>query len=328
MKIPTSHAVGYVTVAAMVPYLSIKTAWLLGSDIGVVDRGLMRTAPFVVGNLITAAMEIAGAALALALVHQWGRRLPVWLVLFPLWVATGLLAPVMLAAPLGFLAGTTAAPAADTPVDGLEGWVYGVVYAGFILQGIGLGAAFVLHVRARWGHIFRSQIGARIATDDDAHLDATALPGSSRVRATAVLVALVLMVVAVRLLWAFGGPTGLASEEPNGRSAAQRALDASTASLALAGLIGVVILVARRPEAIRAWLPLTAAWLGTGAMSCSGGYQLTLLLAPNTPFDTTGAGGFGLLIATQVIAGLLGASILRETLPSPSQMPRPSVLVH
>jgi hypothetical protein len=321
VKISTSHAVGYVTVAAMVPYLSIKTAWLLGSDVGVVDRGLMRTTPFVVGNLITAAMEIAGAALALALVHQWGRRLPAWLVLFPLWVATGLLAPVMLAAPLGFLVGTNAAPAAGGPVDGLEGWVYGVVYAGFILQGIGLGVAFVLHVRARWGHVFRGQIGARVAIDDDARPDATALPGASRVRSTAVLVALVLVVVAVRLFWAFGGPTGLASEEPNGRSAAQRALDASTASLALAGLIGVVILVARQP--IRAWLPLAAAWLGTGAMFCSGGYQLTLLLAPNTPFDTTGAGWFGLLIAIQAIAGLLGASTLRGALISPSHVPAP-----
>ena len=80
VKTSTIHAAGYVTVAAMVPYLSIKTAWLLGSDVGVVQPGLMRTAPFVVGNLITATMEVAGAVLALALVHRWGRRLPAWLV--------------------------------------------------------------------------------------------------------------------------------------------------------------------------------------------------------------------------------------------------------
>lgn len=296
------HAAGYLTVAAMVPYLSIKTAWLLGSDIGVVESGLMRTTPFVVGNLITAAMELAGAALALALVHQWGRRLPVWLVLFPLWVATGLLAPVMLAAPLGFLAGNSAAPVADNPVDGLQGWVYGVVYAGFILQGAGLGVAFVLHVRTRWAHVVR------------ARLDATGLPRSSSVRATTVVAALVTMVVAVRLFWAFGGPTGLASEESHGRSAAQRALDVSTASLALAGLIGLVALVAHRPETLRAWLPLAAAWLGTGTMFCSGGYQLTLLLAPNSPFDAAGGGWFGLVLAVQVITGLLGAAVLRGVL--------------
>lgn len=305
MKISVNHAVGYLTVAAMVPYLSLKTAWLLGSDVGVVESGLMRTAPFVVGNLVTAAMELAGAVLALALVHQWGRRLPGWLVLFPLWVATGLLVPVMLAASLGFLAENNAAPAADNPVDGLEGWVYGVVYGGFILQGIGLGVAFVLHVRTRWAHVF------------DARLDGRGLPRSSSVRATAVLVALV---VAVRLFWAFGGSTGLASEEPDGRIAGQRALDLSTAGLALAGLIGLVALVAHRSEPVRAWLPLAAAWLGTGAMFCSGGYQLTLLLAPSSPFDAAGGGWFGLVIAVQVIAGLLGASVLRGVLLARAQV--------
>lgn len=298
MKISTGHAAGYVTVAAMVPYLSIKTAWLLGSDIGVVQPGLMRTAPFVVGNLITAAMEVAGAALALALVHHWGRRLPAWLVLFPLWVAGGLLAPVMLAAPFGFLAGNSAPPVADNPIDGLHQWVYGVVYAGFILQGAGLGFAFILHVRARWAHVF------------SARLDATDSPGATQVRVTAALGALVALVVTVRLFWAFGGPTGLASEVRAGRTFAQRALDVSSASLALAGLLGLVILVSRRPRVIRVWGPLAAAWLGTGAMFCSGGYQLTLLLAPGTPFDAAGGGWFGLVIATQVVAGLLGAIIL------------------
>ncbi|MGC4938610.1 hypothetical protein [Kribbella sp. DT2] len=295
MKISMKHAAGYVTVAAMVPYLSIKTAWLLGSDVGVVETGLMRTAPFVVGNLVTATMEVAGAALALALVHRWGRRLPVWMVLFPLWVATGLLAPVMFAAPIGFVAGSNATPAVDGPVNGLQGWVYGVVYAGFILQGAGLGVAFVLHIRDRWAQVLR------------APLEATESPGSIRVRVTAALGALV---VSVRLVWAFGGPTGLASEVLDGRSIAQRALDVSTAGLALAGLVGLGILVSRRPGGLLAWVPLGAAWLGTGAMFCSGAYQLTLLLAPSTPFDTAGGGWFGLITAAQVIAGLLGATVL------------------
>jgi hypothetical protein len=118
------------------------------------------------------------------------------------------------------------------------------------------------------------------------------------------------LVVTVRLFWAFGGPTGLVSEVQDGRSIAQRALDVSSASLALAGLLGLVILVSRRPRAIRAWGPLGAAWLGTGAMFCSGGYQLTLLLAPGTPFDAAGGGWFDLIMAAQVVAGLLGAMIL------------------
>ena len=311
VKFSTQHAAGYVTVAAMMPYLSIKTAWLLGSEIGVVQPGLMRTAPFVVGNLITAVMELTGAALALALVHRWGRRLPIWLVLLPLWVAGGLLAPVMLAAPLGFLAGNIATPAADGPIDGLQGWVYGVVYAGFILQGTGLGVAFILHVRARWAHIFRARLGSPTS------------PRPIQAGLLAALAALVALVVAARLFWAFGGSTGLTSEVRVGRSVAQRALDMSTASLALAGMLGLVILVAHRPRDIWAWGPLVAAGLGTGAMFCSGGYQLTLLIAPSTPFDTTGGRWFGLIISAQVVAGLLGAIVLYGVRVSPPNEPGP-----
>ena len=146
--------------------------------------------------------------------------------------------------------------------------------------------------------------------------------------ASRLAVALVALVVTVRLFWAFGGPTGLASEVQDGRSIAQRALDASSASLALAGLIGLIILVFRRPRAIRAWGPLAAAWLGTGAMFCSGGYQLTLLLAPSTPFDAAGGGWFGLIMAAQVVAGLLGAMILYGVRLSPSHVAVPRDSVH
>jgi hypothetical protein len=152
MKTASAHlprVVGYATVAAMLPYLAIKTAWILGSEIGVAEPGLMRTTPFVVGNLLTAGMELAGAGLALALVHRWGQRTPTWLLLFPMGVASGLLAPVMLAAPLGFLAesltgmgATGGLDAGDGPASGLQGWVYAVVYTGFTLQGAGLAVAF------------------------------------------------------------------------------------------------------------------------------------------------------------------------------------------
>jgi hypothetical protein len=57
-------------------------------------------------------------------------------------------------------------------------------------------------------------------------------------------------------------------------------------------------------------VPLAAAALGTGAMFCSGGYQLILVLAPGTPFDAAGGGWFGAIIVVQVVAGLLGAMIL------------------
>jgi hypothetical protein len=297
-------AVGYAAVAAMLPYLAIKTAWLAGSDIGVADSGLMRTTPFVVGNLITAAMEVAGAVLALTLVHRWGRQAPAWLVLLPMWVASGLLAPVMVAAPLGFLAesltgGTAAGGGTDTgdaAMAGLQGWVYGVVYSGFILQGIGLAVAFLLYVRARWGRILGGFVGSR-------------RPGAThgvQVLTTIAVGGLTALVVAVRLYWAAGGEAGLPSAMRAGRTVTQQVLDASSAALALAGLLGLVALVCRRPRDLRVWAPLAAVWVGAGSMFCSGAYQLVISLAPGSPLEGFG-GGFALLMVAQAIAGMMAA---------------------
>ncbi|MEV0805384.1 hypothetical protein [Micromonospora sp. NPDC050200] len=307
MKISSDRlplVVGYTTVAAMLPYLAIKTAWLLGSDVGVNDPGLMQTTPFVVANLITAGMEVTGAALALTLVHRWGRRVPAWLVLFPMWVASGLLAPVMIAAPLGFLAESLAGGAAaggtesgDAPIAGLQGWVYAVVYGGFILQGAGLAVAFGLHLRARWGGIVRGPVGSH--PQGATH--------GVQVMSTVAVGGLTALVVAVRLYWAGGGEAGLPAASDAGRSLTQQVVDASSAALALAGLLGLVVLVSRRPRELPAWAPVTAVWVGAGSMCCSGAYQLVVLLAPGSPFDASGGGGFGLLLAAQTIAGLLAA---------------------
>ncbi|GAA1573906.1 hypothetical protein GCM10009789_29260 [Kribbella sancticallisti] len=290
---------GYATVAAMLPYLSIKVAWLAGSDLGLAEPGLMRTTPFVVGNLLTALMEVVGAALALVLVHRWGHRLPAWLVLFPMWVATGLLTPVMLAAPLGFvlevLAGAGRSGSGEDPVSGLEGWVYAVVYSGFILQGIGLALAFAIHLRTRWSDVLRSPLRRAGATHE------------VQVMATVAVGALTALVVAVRLYWAFGGEAGLPNTSAADGRLAQQALDASSAVLALAGLLGLIVLVAGQPRTVRTWMPLAAVWIGSGSMLCSGAYQLVILLAPGTPFEASGGGGFGLVLVAQLLAGLLCA---------------------
>lgn len=289
--------VAYATVAAMLPYLAIKTAWLLGSDIGVTDPGLMRTTPFVVGNLITAAMEVTAAALALALVHDWGRRAPAWLVLFPAWVASGLLAPVMLAAPLGALAEslTQTADTGDAPMAGLQGWVFAVVYSGFTLQGVGLAIAFAWHLRTRWGAVLGGTIGSR-------------RPGATygvQAGSTVAVAGLTALVVTFRLYWAAGGEAGLPDALTG--SPTQQVVHAASAALALAGLLGLLILTFRRPRGLRVWVPVAAAWVGAGAMFCWGAYQLIILLAPGSPFDASGGGGFGLLMVAQTLAGALAA---------------------
>jgi hypothetical protein len=271
-------------------------------------------------------MELAGAGLALALVHRWGQRMPTWLLLFPMWVASGLLAPVMLAAPLSFLVesltgmgATGGLDAGDGPVSGLQGWVYAVVYTGFTLQGAGLAVAFALHLRTRWSSILTASLDPAATVDATGTTDpsgsvravGSVTPGAThgvQVMATVAVGGLTALVVATRLYWAAGGVAGLPSTSNTGRSLPELALDASSAALALAGLLGLVALVSRRPPTLRAWMPLAAVWVGAGSMVCSGAYQLILLLAPGTPFETSDGGGFGLLLVVQTLAGLLAAT--------------------
>ncbi|CAM5266591.1 hypothetical protein SANTM175S_03195 [Streptomyces antimycoticus] len=40
----------------------------------------------------------------------------------------------------------------------LAEWVFGMVYGGFIVQGLALGGLFVLYARRRWGHLWRGRI--------------------------------------------------------------------------------------------------------------------------------------------------------------------------
>jgi hypothetical protein len=212
--------VGYATVAAMLPYLAIKTAWLAGSDIGVTDPGLMRAPPFVVGNLVTA--------------------------------------------------------------------------GGFIVQGVGLAVAFMLYLRKLWGGILGGRVGSR-------------RPGAThgvQVMSTVAAGGLTALVVAVRLYWAAGGEAGLPGPMRAVRSLTQQVLDASSAALALAGVLALVILVHRRPPGLRVRVPVAAVWVGAGSMVCSGAYQLVILLAPGSPVEGSG-GGFALVVVAQMIAGVV-----------------------
>ncbi|GAB3811399.1 hypothetical protein [Micromonospora zhanjiangensis] len=291
--------IGYASVAAMMPYLAIKIAWLAGSDIGLDRPGIMRGGAYLTANAVTAAMELAGAVLALALVHRWGRRLPVWVLLFPFWVASGLLAPVMVAAPAAGLVEALTGSATGGGGDrfaGLRPWVYAVVYTGFVLQGTGLALAFTLHVRRRWGgYLSRPVRAVRSGATD-----------SVRVLATVAAAVLAAPAMAMHLYWAFGGTAGQPATMRAGREAIQQVTEASWVLFGLLGVLGSMSLAARRPGTARVWVPLAAAWVGAGAMFWWGAYQLIVLLAPGSPFEGGPAvGGYALVLTVQAMAGLL-----------------------
>ncbi|MFD0853265.1 hypothetical protein ACFQ07_13575, partial [Actinomadura adrarensis] len=107
----------YLTLAACLPYLTLKALWLSGADIGLDAEAAdqMHSAKFMVANAVTMGMELTAVLVAFTFTYPFGRRLPAWLVLFPMWVGTGLLAPIALGAPLGML---VQAVAGGSPLPG------------------------------------------------------------------------------------------------------------------------------------------------------------------------------------------------------------------
>ncbi|SDM96925.1 hypothetical protein [Allokutzneria albata] len=146
----TRLIIGYAAVLCALPYLALKVLWLSGSGIGFSDPAVLREPSMLALNALTAAMDAVAVVVALVLTHSWGMRLPAWSVVFPMWIATGLLGPIAIATPVAALTEGDVSPGAG-PV---QPWVYTVVYSGFSLQGVLLAIAFVLYARARWTPLF------------------------------------------------------------------------------------------------------------------------------------------------------------------------------
>jgi hypothetical protein len=141
MAVTARQLAGFAVVVGTLPYLTLKALWLTGNTVGLTDPAFADDESLRLLNLATAGMDVIAIVLALALTQNWGQRLPSWLVLVPIWIGTGFLAPIVLTVPL-IVGEHTTLP--------LEAWVQPVVYGGFAWQGVALLVAFVLYVRVRW----------------------------------------------------------------------------------------------------------------------------------------------------------------------------------
>jgi hypothetical protein len=256
----------YGAIAACLPYLTLKIAWLAGSTVGTVGHGTaeMGDTRHVVGNAITLCLDLVAIAVALAFTYRWGQRLPAWLVLAPIWVGTGLLAPIALGAPLGAVVQGIAGGSPTGSDNGLRGWVYAIVYGGFTLQAIMLLAAFVLYARARWARVFRMRTGDLRA---DVHR-----PGRKLLANATAVVATGYGVL--QLVWALSGGA-LGGDPAAVRTAAQQTFWAAQGPLSMAGALGLLTMVHRwghGPRAGRLLAPLAATWVGAGVLFASGLY--------------------------------------------------------
>ncbi|UYM06477.1 hypothetical protein [Solicola gregarius] len=285
----TRVALCVAAVIACIPYAVLKIAWIAGSDLGTEDAEaaeLMHETSTVIANVMTLGLELGAVAIVAGLTFV--RRIPPFLLVGPIWVGTGLLAPVAVGLPIGLVAQGIAGGAPAPDDGGLHGWVFALVYGGFIIQTPLLVGAFALHVTHRWPWVFR--LRGRDIT-----------PGSTYalqllMARTALVVTALLAVVSI--LWAidaeaFAGPSGF-------ETVAQRTFVLTGGVLPLAGALGAHALVRRRREGplLR---PLAATWVGSATAFAT----VALPSAGQTGFESFVSAVSGMTGVALAITGLL-----------------------
>ncbi|CAL9406361.1 hypothetical protein [Streptomyces sp. enrichment culture] len=305
----TRRTLRAVAIAACVPYLGLKVAWLAGSRVGIPDGSslLDHRAAVAVANGVTVLMDACVIVLAVALTRPWGRRLPAWLLTVPVWAATGLLAPIMTGFPVQLV--VRALGGGDTTGDGdevfLDSWVFGLVYGGFIVQGLALGALFALYARERWGRLWQGRVWDV----------PRALLGTGAQKAVAVGAAvLAVPPLAGHLLWAFGGTTGLDGARIDDRGSDFTIVEAQAAAFLVVAVAAALLLAFRRGPALRLAVPLTAAWVGSAASACWAAWQGTAALVVAEGADERPTALMNLTYACGVIVGVLVAGLVARLL--------------
>ncbi|MFD3695864.1 hypothetical protein ACFWUZ_06855 [Streptomyces sp. NPDC058646] len=295
---------GALAVAATVPYLLLKTAWVAGSHVGIPAGSVLRDPGpvLVTANAVTLAMDASVILLVLVLTRPWGIRVPAWLLTVPAFVATGLLTPILfgfcgqlLTRALGFGAATGGGSGQEAFLDP---WVPDVVYAGFTVQGLALAGLFVPYARERWGRLWQGVPGARLPSSTGVMAAAAAAVGAA--------------VGGAHFYWAFGGTAGLGGER-----AASWSAEASVGS-AVHGLCtvvaGVVAVLLARGGRRGAWWPPAVAWTSSAAAACWGLWMLIASAGQDFGPAEQDTLVMYLPYAGQMITGLLSAAVLTRFL--------------
>ncbi|ROQ31574.1 hypothetical protein EDD98_0536 [Streptomyces sp. PanSC19] len=296
------RALRVLAILACLPYVSLKVAWVAGSEIGIPAGSVLleHRQMMAIVNAVSVVADVLVVVLALLLTQSWGRRFPAWLLALPMWAATGLLAPIMTGYPaqlaVALLTGDRKAAAPGEPF--LDDWVFGVVYGGFILQGLALGTLFALYARDRWGHLWQGRLGGLSAR--------TSGPGA---RALAVAGAVVALVPAtLHLLWATGSTAGLSARLIAERDSDDYVLEAQRLGFLAVAVALTLLLVLRRPARLRVRTTLALAWTASGAAGCWGAYLSLVALLPDADPSKQVPGPVQLSYAGDMITGFLLAA--------------------
>ncbi|GAA2281606.1 hypothetical protein GCM10010234_18540 [Streptomyces hawaiiensis] len=292
-----------VAVVSCLPYLALKAAWVAGSHVGIPEgSALLDDRPtMAVINGLSILLDSVVIVLALVLTRPWGLGVPAWLLAFPVWVATGLLAPVMAGFPAQLVVrafGGGGASSAGREAF-LDEWVFAVVYTGFIAQGLALGGLFVPYARGRWGHLWRGRVW---------ELPVGAVGPAHRALAVAAAV-LALLPLTLHALWACGVSAGLGEGRAADRGGEFYVLEALYVVSLLAAVTGAVLLAFRRGRALPVSVPLSLVWVGSGAVTCWGGWLSLASLGGPADLADRATPLMNLAYAGQMLVGLLVAAI-------------------
>lgn len=292
LRVPRLIA-GYASVASALPYLTLKIVWLSGGSLGASNPGVMRDRSMIALNAITAGMDLIAIALALAFTHRWGLRIPAWLLLPPMWVASGLLATFVVGVPVAMLEGLLSDGLPRVSRGPVQPWVYLVVYTEFAGLGIGLMAAFFLYARRRWAAVLERPAHA---------VRPSALHDLEKVLANAMAPAAVALAL-LHLAWAFGATVGLPQAAAARRTIVGVIMNGIDGVLILGAAAGTLMMVHRIGGRTPFWVPLTMAWLGAGSLFGWGAWRLINVL-----------GGTALMRGAEPMPFLNLVSLLRMTL--------------
>lgn len=296
---PARRVLRALAITSCVPYVSLKIAWVAGSRVGIPDGSVLLrdTGLMAAVNLVTVLMDAAVVVLALLFTQRWGLRVKAWLSAFPMWAATGLLGPIMVGFPAQLAAGQdTGGP--KEPF--LDEWVFALVYSGFIVQGLTLGALFVLYARDRWSRVWRGRVG---------ELSPSLFPPVVRVTAVAASV-LLLVPSALHVLWLAGSTRGLPAGRIAERGSDFHVLEGVRLLFVAAAVSGVLMLVFRLGRALPLKAPLALAWTGSGGVGCWGGWLLLTAVMPQSDPAKEPTVAMELAYAGEMITGmLLGACV-------------------
>ncbi len=286
---------GYGAIVFMLPYLALKIAWLSGNPIGFNDESLVGKPGMIAANAISFGMDFVAVGLALTFTHRWGLRVPAWLVLFPMWVATGFLAPAVVIAPIAITQALVSNPSPSTNAM-LQPWVGRVVGASFAGQGAALIVAFVLYVRTRWADLLQSTTGAAVTGH------------THPVQVVLANVAALMAVAAggLHLVWALGGTAGLGDRGLSEPTSQSYLLNGIWGLMSIAGAAGILTMVHQWGRAPFKLL-LAFTWIGSGSLFAWGLWTLILVLLGIT-FGRRAADGMALyncLSFVKFTAGML-----------------------